>query len=100
MSFIESTGWLLLAIVAAFVATVMFGLALTILRMNRAEADKNASRTASFKHLLTGRMMVREDWLPDARIRRGMVFSEDKGVFEINGGLSDEALRRTFGKDR
>lgn len=86
----------LICILAIAAAAVLLRFGITLLRADPLEAEKNASRTRSFKDALLGRVQIHNDWLPDARVQGGMVYDKAHDRIEICGRVSDESLDRTF----
>jgi hypothetical protein len=86
------------ALVLVAVGLFLVALGVTLFFGSRHESEKNSSRVKRRSDLWNGRLEARGDWLPDARVREGMVYSEVDQRVEIQAGLSDEALRRTFGR--
>ena len=89
---------LLLAVAAigSLLVALIAGVSLRLLVGNRREASKNAARVGGVRAALNGQALVREDWLPDARVSEGMVYNADAHRIEINGRISDEALRKSL----
>jgi len=82
------------------VAAFLFNLAFRLLRADTVESEKSAARVNnSLMSSLFGRARTTDDWLPDARIKAGMVYNEKKDRFESSGRLSNEAFDRIF-RDR
>lgn len=81
-------------LLASSLICARFGAAL--LRVDRVEAEKNASRFHTFWDAVLGRAQVHSDWLPDARVQGGMVYNDKLKRIEICGRLSDESVERTF----
>ncbi|HWV42021.1 hypothetical protein [Pseudorhodoplanes sp.] len=77
-------------------AAILVSFALKLLRADRIEAKKSASRVDGLADVLMGRAKTRDDWLPDGRIKGGMIFNKSKNRIEICGRLSDEAFNRIF----
>ena len=78
------------------VAAIIFRFGLALLRADKLEVEKNASRVRTWKDAIFGRVQIHDDWLPDARVQGGMIFNEAENRIEICGRLSDESLERTF----
>ena len=87
---------IIICVITLIIAAVLAKFGLTLLRADPLEAEKNASRTRSFKDALLGRVQIHNDWLPDARVQGGMVYDQAQDRIEICGRVSDESLDRTF----
>ena len=61
------------------------------------ESKKSAARVSSVKAAIRGRARTHEDWIPDARVRGGMIYNKKAKRLEISGRLSDESFDRVFG---
>jgi len=80
-----------------FLAAFFFNLALRLGRVDALEAEKSASRVnRNFKEALFGRARTVDDWLPDARIKAGLIYNQDKNRLEPSGRLSNDAFGRVF----
>lgn len=77
-------------------AALLVSFALRLLRADRVEAKKSAARVNGPADVVMGRARTRDDWLPDGRIKGGMIFNKAKNRIEICGRLSDEAFNRVF----
>ncbi|MHC4040604.1 hypothetical protein [Bradyrhizobium sp. 23AC] len=77
-------------------AAVMFSIAYKLFRLNRFEAKKSALRVKGVSDAVMGRARTRDDWLPDGRIKGGMIFNRRDNRIEVCGRLSDEAFDRIF----
>lgn len=87
--------YIVLLIVAAF-SGLFFNLAIRLFRADRVESEKSAARAGNFKNALLGRTRVHDDWVPDARVKGGMIFNRRMKRFEISGRLSSDSLNRVF----
>lgn len=43
-----------------------------------------------------GRARISDDWLPDARVRGGMIYNKKENRIEMSGKLSQDAINRAF----
>jgi hypothetical protein len=78
-------------------AAVLLSIALKLFRLDRFEAKKGASRVKGISDAVMGRTRTRDDWMPDRRIKGGMIFNRRDNRIEVCGRLSDEAFDRIFG---
>ncbi len=78
------------------VAAILARFALRLLTVDRIESKKSAARVSSLVDALMGRARTREDWLPDARVKGGMIYNKKKKRLEISGRLSDDSFDRVF----
>jgi hypothetical protein len=78
------------------IAAWLFSFAIRLFRSDKIEARKSAARTPSLKDAILGRARAKDDWIPDARVKGGMVFNRKKNRIEISGRLSDDSLDRVF----
>jgi hypothetical protein len=86
-----------LGLAAGFsVAAILLSLAYKLIRLDRFEAKKGSSRVRSMADAVMGRARTRDDWMPDGRIKGGMVFNRKENRIEVSGRLSDEAFDRIF----
>ena len=77
-------------------AAVVLSLAVRLFRIDRIEGKKSASRAASVGDAIRGRARMHEDWIPDARVKGGMIYNKKAKRLEISGRLSDESFDRVF----
>lgn len=75
----------------------LFGFALRLLTADRVESRKSAARATSVMNAIRGRFLTKEDWIPDARVKAGMVYNTREQRIEITGRLSDDSFDRVFG---
>ena len=78
------------------VAAGLLKLTLHLVRADDIEARKSAARVGSLKDAILGRARTRDDLLPDARVRGGMIYNRRKKRLEVSGRLSDESFDRVF----
>ncbi|ODM80565.1 hypothetical protein A6X20_22775 [Bradyrhizobium elkanii] len=83
---------------AAFlsVAAALLSIAIKLIRLNRFEAKKGWARVDTISGAIMGRARTRDDWMPDGRIKGGMIFNRNKHRIEVSGRLSDESFDRIF----
>lgn len=86
------------AILAAGVVLAGWFLAFAVrlLRADRTEGSKSAARAKTLSNALLGKAHTRDDWIPDDRVKGGMVYNKSKKRIEISGRLSDDSLDRVF----
>jgi hypothetical protein len=78
-------------------AAIFASLAIKLVRLDRFEAKKGASRVkGGFFDAVMGRARTRDDWMPDGRIKGGMIYNRKENRLEVCGRLSDEAFDRIF----
>jgi len=83
-------GWGLL------VAALLLGIGVRLLRADKVESKKSAARVSSVWDAILGRARIRDDWMPDARVKGGMIYNKDKKRLEISGRLSHDSFDRVF----
>lgn len=71
-------------------------IAYKLFRLDRFEAKKGASRVKGVSDAVMGRARTRDDWMPDGRVKGGMIFNRRDNRIEVCGRLSDEAFHRIF----
>ena len=78
-------------------AAFFFNIALRLSLADEQESEKSAARVGRnpFKAAF-GRARTVEDWLPDARVKAGMIYNKKENRFEVSGRLSNEAFGRIF----
>lgn len=77
-------------------AAFVLRMAVRLIRVDKIESEKSASRATSLKDALLGRTRIEDGRLPDARVKGGMVFNRKEGRLEISGRLSDEGFKHIF----
>ena len=70
-------------------AALLLRIALKLWQADSIEGKKSASRASSIKDAIRGRARTHEDWIPDARIKGGMVYNKKAKRLEVSGRLSD-----------
>ncbi len=78
------------------ISACLLSLAIRLLRYDRAEGKKSAARASSVKDAIMGRTRTRDDWMPDGRVKGGLVYNHRKKRIEISGRLSNDTLPRVF----
>jgi hypothetical protein len=78
------------------VSAICANIAYRLWTANKTESKKNSARSGSILNALRGRTRVHDDWIPDARVKGGMVFNHKKNRIEICGRLSNDSLDRVF----
>ncbi len=78
-------------------AAALLSIALRLARADRIEGQKGAARVRTVSDSVMGRARTHDDWLPDGRIKGGMIFNRKENRIEASGRLSDEAFSRIFG---
>lgn len=81
-------------------AVIIFSFALRLWRLDRFEAKKSSARIKGSMDAVMGRARTRDDWMPDGRIKGGMIYNRRENRIEISGRLSDESYDRVFGRKR
>jgi hypothetical protein len=87
--------YLVLAI-GLLVAASLFAFAARLLRANKVESSKSAARAPSVWDAMLGKARTKDDWIPDARVKGGMVYNKTEKRIEIGGRLSEDSLDRVF----
>jgi hypothetical protein len=82
--------------VGLLLTALLLRLAIKLLRVDSIEGEKSASRASSIKEAIRGRARMHEDWIPDARVKGGMIYNKRAKRLEISGRLSDESFDRAF----
>jgi len=86
-----------LILAAGLVILSLLGrLILRLVRADGIESRKSAARVRSFKDALMGRALIRDDFLPDARVQGGMIYNKGAKRFEVSGRLSSDSLNRVY----
>jgi hypothetical protein len=85
-----------ISVLALFVAAILFGIAARLSRADKIEGSKSAARSKTVKNAILGRSRTRDDWLPDARVKGGMIYNKKHRRLEISGRLSEDSLNRVF----
>jgi hypothetical protein len=67
-----------------------------LINADRLESSKSASRAPTLKDALFGRFRTKDDWMPDARVKGGMIYNKRKKRIQITGRLSDDSFNRVF----
>jgi hypothetical protein len=80
-----------------FAVATLLSVAYRVYRSDKIEGNKSAARASSLTDLLLGRARTREDWIPDARVKGGIIYNKRKRRIEVSGRLSDDSLDRVFG---
>lgn len=75
---------------------VLLSVAIRLYRVDKLESEKGAARSRTILGAILGRARMHEDWLPDARVRGGMIYNKKKKRLEISGRLSDDSFKRVF----
>ena len=70
--------------------------AIRLIRSDKMEGSKSAARAKTLRNVILGKAHTRDDWIPDARVKGGMVYNKKKKRIEIAGRLSDDSLDRVF----
>lgn len=78
------------------VAVWLLTLAWRLLKADELESKKSAARTHSILAAIRGRACTREDWMPDARVKGGLIYNRKRNRLEISGRLSKDTLERIF----
>ena len=78
------------------ISAISTNIAYRLWTANKRESQKNSARSGSLLNALRGRTRVHDDWIPDARVKGGMVFNRRKNRIEICGRLSNDSLDRVF----
>jgi hypothetical protein len=89
LNFIGLTAGLILAAIPA-------GLAFQLLRANKAESKRSARRGGGIINTMLGRAKTTDDWMPDGRVKGGMIYNRKKKRIEVCGRLSNDTLDRVF----
>jgi hypothetical protein len=77
-------------------AALSFSFAIKLARADRIESKKSAARSRSMWDAIRGRARTHEDWIPDARVKGGMIYDKKNKRLEISGRLSDDSFDRVF----
>jgi hypothetical protein len=89
VSYLALGGGLLLAL-------LFLRLAAKLWLADNIEGSKSAARVSSIRDAIRGRTRMHEDWMPDARVKGGMIYNRKAKRLEISGRLSDESFDRVF----
>jgi hypothetical protein len=77
-------------------SAAFFSVARRLARADKMEATKGAARSCSVLDSILGRARMHEDWMPDARIKGGLIYNKKKKRLETSGRLSDDSFKRVF----
>jgi hypothetical protein len=75
---------------------VLLSLISRIIRADKIESRRGADRSRSLKDVILGRARTHDDWIPDARVKGGLIYNKRKKRIEVSGRLSDDSLNRVF----
>jgi hypothetical protein len=78
------------------VSVLLLVLASKLFRADSVEGKKSAARAPSVWDAIRGRSRATEDWIPDGRVKGGLIYNRRKKRLEISGRLSDDSLDRVF----
>jgi hypothetical protein len=82
--------------IGLLLAAWLFAFAVRLFTANKVEGSKSAARAPSLWDAVRGRARTKDDWLPDARVKGGMIYNKKKKRIEIGGRLSEDSLDRVF----
>jgi hypothetical protein len=82
--------------VTLLAAGLLAGFGFRLLFADKVEGRKSAARVRSLRDALMGRARTRDDWMPDGRIKGGMIYNRRKKRLEVSGRLSNDTLDRVF----
>jgi hypothetical protein len=77
-------------------SAALFSVAWRLARADKIEGKKGAARAKSIVDAVLGRARMHEDWMPDARVKGGMIYNKRKKRLEVSGRLSDDSFKRVF----
>lgn len=78
------------------VGACLLALAVRLLRADKLEGSKSAARAGTVMNAIFGKARTRDDWIPDARVKGGLVYNHTENRIEVSGRLSDDSLDRVF----
>jgi hypothetical protein len=82
--------------VGLLITALLLRFAFRLWRVDSIEGKKSAARASSIRNAVRGRARMHEDWIPDARVKGGMIYNKKAKRLEISGRLSDESFDRVF----
>ena len=82
--------------VGVLLSGTLLNLAIRLFKANKIESMKSAARSRNVKDAVLGRARIHDDWMPDARVKGGLIFNRKKKRLEISGRLSNDSLDRVF----
>jgi hypothetical protein len=82
--------------VGLFAAAAVLSLAIRLTRTDRLERKKSAARVETIWDAILGRTRTQHDYLPDTRIKAGLVYNKRKKRLEVSGRLSHDTFDRLF----
>lgn len=86
-----------LGLAAGLTAAAIFAsFAIKLFRIDRFEAKKGSNRVGGISDAVMGRARPNDDWMPDGRIKGGLIYNRKENRLEVCGRLSDEAFDRIF----
>lgn len=77
-------------------AAGLLRVAVRLMRVDKIESKKSAARASTGWSAVRGRARTRDDWIPDARVKAGLIYNRGEKRLEISGRLSDDSLDRIF----
>jgi hypothetical protein len=83
-------------VIGIAVSGFLFNIARRLIFANKLESQKSAARVRSFWDALLGYGLVREDYLPDARMKSGLQYNKREKLIELNGRMSRGVFDRIF----
>jgi hypothetical protein len=63
---------------------------------DKLEAKKSAARVSTIRDAVLGRARATDDWVPDGRVKGGMIYNRKKKRLEASGRLSNDTIERVF----
>jgi hypothetical protein len=90
-----AASYLVLA-VGIVLTAIALKVTIRLIRADGIESRKSAARVRSLKDAVLGRAIIRDDFLPDARVQAGMVYNETEKRLEVSGRLSVDSLERVY----
>jgi hypothetical protein len=77
-------------------SAILLSIASRIIRADKFESRRGADRARSLKDVILGHARTHDDWIPDARVKGGLIYNKRKKRIEVSGRLSDDSLDRVF----
>jgi hypothetical protein len=82
--------------VGLVISTALISLGVRLFLANKLEANKSAARVSTIKDSILGRARATDDWVPDGRVKGGMIYNRKKNRLEASGRLSHDTIERVF----
>jgi len=83
-------------LIGAGLAGLLFNLSYRLACADKIESKRSAARSRTPLNAILGRARIHDDFMPDARVKAGLIYNKKKKRIEISGRLSPDSLKRVF----